>query len=539
MQLGKKLLNFTGNSGNFGENDDKFLPSGAQAIREQEENMNRPILEMRNIDKSYGGIHALKNVSIDLYRGEVLCLCGENGAGKSTLVKILSGVERATAGEIWLDGKQVEIMRPVDAFRLGISMVHQELMQIEDMSIAENLFVGRYKTHGGVIDGKKLRNDTKQLLEDLGLHFEPGSLVRQYSIANRQLIEIAKALSHELSIIVFDEPTAALTIEETENLYRIIRKLKQQGTAVILISHRLEDVFAVGDRVAVLKDGENSGTLDVAAATTDDIVRLMIGRQMKQQFPEKTNQIGQTILEVSHLRNSRVHDVSFHLRQGEVLGVAGLVGAGRTELLRAIFGIDPCNAVITYKGKQIQNHTPTEAIKRGFAFLPEDRKDQGLILKQSILQNMILSILNKLSRLGIMKHRKEINVVDSYMQRLSIRARGRNMIVSALSGGNQQKVVLGKCLAPQPEVLLLDEPTRGVDVGAKAEIYRIINELVSGGMSIIVVSSEMTELLGISDRILVMHEGYLSGELSMEQASEESIMKLAISHTELGGNSNE
>lgn len=489
------------------------------------------ILEMKNICKSYGGIHALRNVSLELKRGEVLCLCGENGAGKSTLMKILAGVEQPTSGEIFIDGKKVSILKPVDAFQYGISMVHQELIQIEDMTIAENIYVGRYKTKGGLIDSKALYQKTKELLERLDIHFNPNSLVRQYSIANRQLIEIAKALSHELSIIIFDEPTAALTIEETENLYKIIRRLRDDGIAVILISHRMEDIFAVGDRVIVLKDGANSGILNVDSTTVDEIVKLMIGREMTQQFPEKTNQIGETIMEVRHLSNDRIHDISFHLRKSEILGIAGLVGAGRTELLRAIFGVDPSEGEIILENKKIKNNTPREGLFRGFALVPEDRKDQGLILNQSILQNMILSILKKTSVFGFMNQKKETDICDEYINKLKIRTPGRHLMVSALSGGNQQKVVLGKCLAPSPTILLLDEPTRGVDVGAKAEIYKIINDLADEGLSIIVVSSEMTELLGISDRILVMHEGYLSGELSMEEASEESIMKLAISHS--------
>lgn len=497
--------------------------------------MENYILEMKNIDKSYGGIHALKNVSIGLRRGEVLCLCGENGAGKSTLMKILAGVEKPTNGEIFIEGKKVEIEKPVDAFRFGISMVHQELIQIEDMTIAENIFAGRYKTKGGLIDAKALRESTVRLLEKLDIHFNPNSLVRQYSIANRQLIEIAKAMSHELSIIVFDEPTAPLTVEETENLYRIIRKLRDDGVAVILISHRLEDVFAVGDRIAVLKDGENAGELSVEEATVDKIVKMMIGRQMSQQFPKKTNRIGDTVMEVRHLTNHRIKDISFRLRKGEILGVAGLVGAGRTELLRAVFGVDPCEGEIILRGEKIVNRSPIEGLGRGFALVPEDRKDQGLILSQSILQNMILSILKKASSFGFMNRKKETGACDEYIEKLKIRTPGRNLMVSALSGGNQQKVVLGKCLAAKPEILLLDEPTRGVDIGAKAEIYKIINDLAGEGLSILVVSSEMTELLGISDRILVMHEGHLSGELTMEEASEEAIMKLALSHQENGG----
>ncbi|MDC7290075.1 sugar ABC transporter ATP-binding protein [Blautia schinkii] len=492
------------------------------------------ILEMKHIYKSYGGIHALSDVGLDLKAGEVLCLCGENGAGKSTLMKILAGVETPTEGEIYINGRPVRITKPIDAFNEGISMVHQELVQIEEMTVAENIYVGRFKTKAGFVDKKALRENTLKLFEELDIFFEPDSLVRQYSVANRQLIEIAKALSHNCSIIIFDEPTAALTIEETEKLYRIIRRLKQKGMAVILISHRMEDIYAVGDRVEVLKDGENSGTLRVSESKVDDIVKLMIGRTMTQQFPHKTNQVGDVIMEVKNLTNSKISNISFDLRRGEVLGVAGLVGAGRTELLRAIFGLDACEGNLTLNGKRIVNQSPMDGLKRGFALVPEDRKDQGLILNQSILQNIVLSILKKMSAWGIMKPKKETVVCEEYIQKLKIRASGKNMIVQMLSGGNQQKVVLGKCLASKPEILLLDEPTRGVDVGAKAEIYKIINDLACEGISIIVVSSEMTELLGISDRILVMHEGYLSGELSMNEASEEAIMRLAISHEAVG-----
>ena len=492
--------------------------------------MNDLILEMKNISKSYGGVHALKNVSLDLKKGEVLCLCGENGAGKSTLMKILAGVEPPSSGEIWMDGRKVTIQKPLDAFNLGISMVHQELVQIEDMSIAENIYVGRYETRGGFVDYRALYRKTEELMKKIGISLKPDSLVRQYNVANRQLIEIAKAMSHDVSILVFDEPTAPLTIEETENLYRLIRQLRDDGIAVILISHRMEDIFAVGDRVAVLKDGENSGVLNVAECTVDDIVKLMIGRQMTQQFPSKTNKIGEKVLEVSHLTNDHITDISFVLNKGEVLGIAGLVGAGRTELLRAIFGVDSCQGEILLTGEKIENKTPRQGLKRGFALVPEDRKDQGLILEQSIIQNLVLSILNKISRAGFVNAGREKRVCDEYIDKLKIRCSGRQMLARMLSGGNQQKVVLGKCLASKPDILLLDEPTRGVDVGAKAEIYKIINDLASEGMSIIVVSSEMTELLGISDRILVMHEGHLSGELSMSEASEETIMRYAISH---------
>lgn len=488
------------------------------------------VLEMRHISKRYGGIQALKDVDLKLKRGEVLCLCGENGAGKSTLMKILAGVETPTEGEILLEGRKAAIAKPIDAIRSGISMVHQELIQIEDMTVAENIFVGRYQTKCGLLDQKALEENTRSLMERLEIYFDPNSLIRQYSIAHRQLIEIVKALSYDASILIFDEPTAALTIEETQTLYKIIRRLKEDGLAVILISHRMEDIFAVGDRIQVLRDGEMSGNAMVSEVTVDDIVKMMIGRQMIQQFPQKTNAIGDVILQVSHLTNSKVKDISFSLRKGEILGIAGLVGAGRTELLRAVCGVDICDGELILEGEHVINRTPAEGLKRGFAFLPEDRKDQGLILRQSILQNMVLSILKKISVAGFVNRKRESDICSNYIQKLKIRASGSNMIVQMLSGGNQQKVVLSRCLASEPKILLLDEPTRGVDVGAKAEIYKIINELASEGLSIIVVSSEMTELLGISDRILVMHEGHLSGELDITEASEEAIMKLAISH---------
>lgn len=490
------------------------------------------ILEMRNISKNYGGIHALKGVNLKLRRGEVLCLCGENGAGKSTLMKILAGVEHQSEGEIFVNGEKAHITKPIDAIRLGISMVHQELVQIEDMTVAENIYVGRYHSRAGIVDDSALRKDAEALMNRLGIRYEPDSMIRQYSVAQRQLIEILKALSYDSSIIIFDEPTAALTIEETEKLYTIIRQLKKENLAIILISHRMEDIYAVGDRIEVLRDGAVSGGGAVSEMTVDDIVHLMVGRTMTQQFPDKTNVAGEVIFEAQHISNARIHDVSFQLHKGEILGIGGLVGAGRTELLRAIFGMDECEGTFFLNGVEMKNHSPMDSLKRGFALVPEDRKDQGLILNQSILQNMVLSVLEKLSAFGIMSSKRENSVCRKYIKRLRIRASGSAMMVRMLSGGNQQKVVLGKCLASEPQILLLDEPTRGVDVGAKAEIYKIINDLASEGISILVVSSEMTELLGISDRIMVMHEGYLSGILEMEDATEESIMHLAIAHNQ-------
>lgn len=492
--------------------------------------MSEYILEMKNISKRFGGIHALNDVNLQLRRGEVLCLCGENGAGKSTLMKILAGIQQPSEGQIYIDGQPVRIRKPIDSIHYGVSMVQQELIQIEEMTVAENIFVGRYKTKGGFIEEGRINRETKELIDELGIYFDPKSLLKHYSIAQRQLIEILKALSYHASIIVFDEPTAALTIEETEKLYKIIRKLKEDKMAIIMISHRMEDIYAVGDRIQVLKDGCDSGGGMVSEMTVDDIVQLMVGRKMTQQFPEKTNKSGEVILKAENLTNEKVHGVSFELHKGEILGIGGLVGAGRTELLRLLLGIDSGEGSLLLNGEPVEIHSPRDGVQKGIAFLPEDRKDQGLILEQSILQNTILSILKKLSRIGFMNTREEKSVCKEYIEKLRIRCSGSQMAVKMLSGGNQQKVVLGRCLASHPDILLLDEPTRGVDVGAKAEIYKIINDLATVGLSIIVVSSEMTELLGLSDRILVMHEGYLSGELMRGEATEETIMHMSISH---------
>lgn len=490
--------------------------------------MSEYILEMKNISKNYGGVQALKNVDLRLAPGEVLCLVGENGAGKSTLMKILTGVEHQTAGDIFLKGKRVSINKPIDAYRLGISIVHQELVQIPDLSIAENIFLGRYKKHLGVIDYKALNASTVALMDKLGIHFNPNSKIKKHSVAERQLIEILKALSYDSNIVVFDEPTAALTLDETEVLYGIIRKMKAEGRSIIFISHRMDDIFAVGDRVMVLRDGENSGDQPIENLDVNKIINMMIGREMKGYFIDKTNTPGETILEVRHLNNASVEDVSFELRRGEVLGFGGLIGSGRTEVLRAIFGIDPYEGEVLLNGQVIHNRTPEEAIKRGFSFVPEDRKDQGLILEHSVLQNTVLSILDVLSRFGVASHRKEVAVGKKYVSELSIKTASLSTKAKMLSGGNQQKIVLAKALASNPGIILLDEPTRGVDVGAKSEIYKIINDLACKGFAILMVSSELPELLAVSDRIVVMHEGKVSGTVDAKTATEQTIMEMAI-----------
>ena len=449
------------------------------------------ILEMKHISKDYGGIHALLDVNFNLKKGEVLCLCGENGAGKSTLMKILTGVEKPSKGEIYLHGRLAHINRPIDAYRQGISIVHQELVQIPDMTIAENIFVGRYDKKGCFIDYKALTEKTNRLMERLGIHYNPDARIRQYSVAQRQLIEIMKALSYDSSIIVLDEPTAALTLDETKMLYDIIRKLKQEGVSIIFISHRMEDIYAVGDRIYVLKDGRYSGEAMVKDVAVEDIIKMMIGRDIGQQFVQKTNKPGEVVLEVRNLTSQRVKDVSFQVRSGEVVGFGGLIGAGRTELLQAIYGVDNYEGEIYYKGKLIKNTSPRAAIDRGFSMVPEDRKDKGLILSHSVQNNIQMTILDRISKMGLLSGKKGKQTVGTFIENLNIKTSGAQQKVGMLSGGNQQKVVLAKCMAPDPSVILLDEPTRGVDVGAKTEIYKIINDLASKGFAIIMVSSEL------------------------------------------------
>lgn len=486
------------------------------------------ILEMKHISKDYGGIHALLDVNFNLKKGEVLCLCGENGAGKSTLMKILTGVEKPSKGEIYLHGRLAHINRPIDAYRQGISIVHQELVQIPDMTIAENIFVGRYDKKGCFIDYKALTEKTNRLMERLGIHYNPDARIRQYSVAQRQLIEIMKALSYDSSIIVLDEPTAALTLDETKMLYDIIRKLKQEGVSIIFISHRMEDIYAVGDRIYVLKDGRYSGEAMVKDVAVEDIIKMMIGRDIGQQFVQKTNKPGEVVLEVRNLTSQRVKDVSFQVRSGEVVGFGGLIGAGRTELLQAIYGVDNYEGEIYYKGKLIKNTSPGAAIDRGFSMVPEDRKDKGLILSHSVQNNIQMTILDRISKMGLLSGKKGKQTVGTFIENLNIKTSGAQQKVGMLSGGNQQKVVLAKCMAPDPSVILLDEPTRGVDVGAKTEIYKIINDLASKGFAIIMVSSELPELIAVSDRIIVMREGRISGEINTEVVTEEQVMTLAI-----------
>lgn len=490
--------------------------------------MSKEILRMSNISKKFGVVHALSNVNLTLNEGEVLCLVGENGAGKSTLMNILTGIYQPTSGEIYLNDELTTFSSPSDAYKKGLSIVHQELVQIPKLTIAENIFAGRYPKTNGLVDFEKMYKQTEELMDRINIHFDPKSTVQEYSIAQCQLIEIVKALSYDSKIIVFDEPTATLTIDESKILYGIIRKLKEQGVGVIFISHRMDDIFEIGDRVTVLKDGKNSGDGLVKDLDENKIISMMVGRTLDSQFGEKHNKPGEVVLKVENLNSDKVKNINFEVKAGEVLGFGGLIGAGRTETLQAIFGIDKYEGNVTMEGKQIHCKSPEEAVKNGIALVSENRKDYGLVLVHPILRNIALGIFRQISKHGLVDAKKEVEVSEKFMKLLRIKATSYETRADCLSGGNQQKVVIARCLASNPKVLFLDEPTRGVDVGAKAEIYKIIDDLACQGVAIVMVSSELPELMAISDRIIVMREGEMVGEMPASEASEEKIMKLCV-----------
>lgn len=488
----------------------------------------RAVLKMENISKSFGGIKALNNVNLILYEGETLCLLGENGAGKSTLIKIISGIITPDSGSITLYDQKISIKSPDMAHKYGISTVHQELVQFSDMTVMENIFIGRYPKKYGFINYSLLRRMTVKLMEQINIFISPSAYIRDLSIAQRQLIEIIKAISFNSNIIIFDEPTSSLTLEETQILFDIIKRLKDKNISLIYISHRLEDIFSIGDRIVVLRDGMNSGDGFIKELNQDKVISLMVGRDIQNQFPKlEIDNIDKEILRVENINNDKIHNASFILKKGEILGFGGLIGAGRSELMRAIMGLDKSTCKIYKCGKRIFNRTVFDAINNKFALVPEDRKDQGLVLILSILKNIEMSSLKKLSKLGFMISNKEKQTSDLYIDKLKIKTYGYDQDAQDLSGGNQQKVVIAKCLLTEPDILILDEPTRGIDIGSKSEIYKIMRDLSKAGVSIIMISSELPELINMSHRIYVMRDGYITGEISNEEASEETIMKLA------------
>jgi ribose transport system ATP-binding protein len=488
------------------------------------------IVEMEHISKSFPGVKALDDVSFSLKAGECMALLGENGAGKSTLMKILSGVYRRDSGTIRVFGKEVQEINPNIAKRLGIAIIHQELNMCQHLTVAENIFLGReICSKGGVLDQNEMVRRTQAILDELSVDLDPNALVGDLAVSKQQMVEIAKALSINAKILIMDEPTSSLTSKEINELFRIITKLKNEGHGIVYISHRLEELRYIVDRVTIMRDGKFILQGVFKDFTMDQIVASMVGREIKEKFPHVVVPAGKTIFEVKNLNSGKmVHNVSFSVREGEILGIAGLMGAGRTETTRAIFGVDPKESgEIILEGKDILIRRPEDAIRQGVVLVPEDRKKDGLCVKLPVRENIALPNLDLLCHYGVVDLKAEKEMVDKAVKGLSIKLPNGEVLASSLSGGNQQKVVVAKWLSRNSRVVIFDEPTRGIDVAAKVEIYMLMNDLKKKGIAVVFVSSEMPEILGMADRIIVMCEGYVTGELLRQDASQEKILTLA------------
>lgn len=489
------------------------------------------LLEMRGVSKAYPGVKALRGVGLRVGKGEVLALMGENGAGKSTLIKVLGGAIQPDAGEIFINGEPTEIESPQDSKAAGIGIIYQEFNLVPGLSAADNIFLGREETRGGFIRQDNERTQSKKLFQQLDVDINPDTLCRDLTVAQQQIVEIAKALSLNAQVLVMDEPTAALTAHEVDRLITIIAELKSRGIGIIYISHRLEEIFRVADRIQVLRDGEDVGESAIGEIDRNQLIEMMVGRELKNEFPARDSKPGAIRLEVKNLcRGNVVRDVSFNARSGEIVALTGLIGAGRTETIRLIFGADKRGkGEVTLDGSPLKLDSPMDAISHGIGLLTEDRKQQGLVLPHSVRENFGLANLDWLSRFGFVNQVEERRSFGTYVDSLKIKVPHQEQAAGNLSGGNQQKVVLAKWLARDCEVLIFDEPTRGIDVGAKYEIYCLMNELAARGKVIIMVSSELPEVLGMADRILVMREGRITGEISdVQNATQERLMELAM-----------
>jgi ribose transport system ATP-binding protein len=489
-------------------------------------------LEMIDISKSFPGVKALDSVSFRVKKGEVHALVGENGAGKSTLVKVLDGVYTADSGKIRIDGKEVVIKDTNHSKELGIGLIFQEFNLISSLSVSENIYLARLKNNkAGLVDWKKTNMQAEDLLESLNFTINPNAIVEELSVASKQLVEIAKALSFDAQIIIMDEPTSSLTENEIEKLFLIIRDLKEKGITVIYISHRLEEIFSIADTVTVMRDGKNISTKAIEEETKNQIIEKMVGRALDIEFPKRKSHIREAILEIDVLNTKAIEDISFQLHAGEILGISGLVGSGRTELAKAIFGEDPVRSgTIKIKGKTVKIRSAGHAKKYGIALIPEDRKEEGLVLNFSVMWNTTICNLTKIiNRIGILSRVQEKKRSQDIVKKLGVKTPSLNQKTIFLSGGNQQKVVVAKWLFSEPDILIMDEPTRGIDVGAKYEIYQLMNAMVSEGKAIIMISSELPEVMAMSDRILVMNKGRIKGVFERDEINAKDIIKAAIS----------
>ena len=488
------------------------------------------ILSLKGVSQSFPGVMALDNVDFSVRKGEVHALAGENGAGKSTLMKILSGSYRKDEGTVEFDGRKVEVRSPKDAENLGLSIIYQELNIFQGLTVAENIYVGRQPKKNGVVDWKKMYTDAEKLFDELHIKLDVRKKVRGLSIAQQQMIEIAKAVSAHAKLVIMDEPTSSLATHETKLLFEIINRLRDNGVAIIFITHRLDEIFEISDRVTVMRDGCSIGTCDTGDITKAELITMMIGREMTKQFPVRHAVIGEELLRLDNISDGKkVKGVSFAVARGEVLGFAGLVGAGRTETMRMVFGADKRRTgKIFINGKEIRIRSPKDSVKNKIAFVTENRKEEGLLLAKSVRQNIVMAALSKIRTKYLLNYKKEQEYSKKYIEDMNISTPSENKQVMFLSGGNQQKVVVAKWLMSDSEVIILDEPTRGIDVGAKHEIYELINQLAEAGKAIIVVSSDMEEILGISDRILVMYEGEITGEVKREEFSQHIISEYQI-----------
>lgn len=499
--------------------------------------MSEYILEMKNITKEFPGVKALSNVNLQIRRGEIHSLCGENGAGKSTLMKVLSGVYpyKSYTGDIVINGEVQKFHKISDSEKAGVAIIYQELALVKDITVAENILLGKLINKKGIVNWNAVYMRAKKILEEMEVSIDLNEKVRNIGVGQQQLVEIAKALALDADILILDEPTAALTESEVETLLKIMKKLREKGVTCIMISHKLNEVFEVSDNITVLRDGLSIRTMSAKETNEDEVIKYMVGRELTQRYPEMKREAKETMLEVEHLNltdpsgHQVVKDVSFSVRAGEIVGLAGLMGAGRTETISSVFGAarGKVTGTIKIEGKEVQIHSPLDAIRQGMAFLSEDRKRYGLIQGQSISKNISISSMDQVNTHSVINLSQEYDITRSYAKELGVKANSVDVNVETLSGGNQQKVLLARCLMTKPKILFLDEPTRGIDVGAKYEIYVLMNELAKQGTAIVMVSSEMPEVIGMSDRVLVMREGKIGGELARAELTQEGIMQIA------------